>query len=85
MLQKRRRIKNKKTIEKARKKYCEYCGRAGRIEVHHIKTRGSGGDDVPENLISLCCECHVKAHSGQIPKEKLKYIVERRERKWMIN
>lgn len=78
MYPKKKRIKNKKEIEKARKKYCEYCGRTWGIEVHHIKTRGSGGNDELSNLVSLCADCHTKAHNGQIPKRNLKYIVEKR-------
>jgi hypothetical protein len=28
------------------------------IDGHHIKTRGSGGDDLPENIIGLCRKHH---------------------------
>lgn len=28
------------------------------LDGHHIKTRGSGGDDVPENIITLCRKHH---------------------------
>jgi len=37
---------------------------------HHVKTVGSGGDDTAENLISVCQECHMKIHNGNIRKEK---------------
>lgn len=30
---------------------------------HHIKTKGSGGDDVDGNLISLCASHHAEIHS----------------------
>ena len=30
---------------------------------HHIKHRGSGGKDVPENMIRLCRPCHVAVHT----------------------
>ena len=42
---------------------------------------GAGGDDTEDNLIELCSNCHVKAHSGAISKEELLKIVKRRKRK----
>ena len=33
------------------------------IAGHHIKTKGSGGDDVDDNLISLCASHHAEIHS----------------------
>ena len=30
---------------------------------HHIKTKGSGGDDVDDNLIPLCATHHAEIHS----------------------
>ena len=29
---------------------------------HHILPRGAGGQDVAENLIPLCAECHCQVH-----------------------
>ena len=79
MFAKRKRIKNPEAIEKARKPYCEYCGRSGVVHVHHwLRTKGAGGDDVPENLISLCVHCHTKAHHGRISKDKFREIINRR-------
>lgn len=34
----------------------------GRLEVHHIKFVSDGGGDEPENLVTLCHDCHVKRH-----------------------
>lgn len=31
-------------------------------EVHHIQPVSMGGKDNPENLITLCHECHIKRH-----------------------
>ncbi len=76
MFPKPKRIKDKKAIEAARKPFCEVCRKCNRTTVHHIKTVGSGGDDVPENLISLCVVCHTKAHHGEISKKLLKDIRE---------
>ena len=47
--------------------YCEACKTVGQITMvtgmpHHIKSRGSGGSDEDENLLSLCMEDHNKIH-----------------------
>jgi hypothetical protein len=34
----------------------KFCG--GKIEIHHIHTRGDGGDDEFDNAIALCFDCH---------------------------
>lgn len=40
-------------------------GQWGRVEAHHVKTRGAGGADLG-NLVSLCVDHHAKLHgSGQ--------------------
>lgn len=31
-------------------------------EVHHIQPVSMGGKDNPENLITLCHDCHIKRH-----------------------
>lgn len=38
----------------------------GKIDPHHIKTRGSGGDDVDENLANLCRWHHRCIHNDGI-------------------
>jgi ribosome-binding protein aMBF1 (putative translation factor) len=73
------RIVDRKAIESVRKLYCEFCGRPAYGKPHHIKTVGSGGDDVPGNMIQLCTDDHTKAHTGQINKGTLREIVRRRE------
>ena len=73
------RQRNRKAIEKARKGYCEWCGRSGPVEVHHVTTRGAGGVDCERtNLVSLCYICHTKAHNLQITKKQLKDVIARR-------
>lgn len=42
---------------------CAACGTVGNNHAHHLKTRGSGGDDVAENLISLCATHHNEVHA----------------------
>jgi hypothetical protein len=48
-------VRNRENIEKIREiGYCQICGSRKALEVHHIKTRGAGGSDEPENLVLLC-------------------------------
>ena len=49
-------------------KNCEYDGEpCGHLHVHHLKTRRQGGDDEPENLLTLS-ECE---HNGRCPSERI--------------
>ena len=42
---------------------CENCGSQA-VDIHHIKFRSQGGQDVIENLMALCRECHFEVHNG---------------------
>lgn len=35
------------------------------LDIHHIKSRGSGGSDEVHNLIPLCRSCHIEIHKGR--------------------
>jgi len=37
---------------------CQNCGSMSQLEVHHQQSRSHSGDDVEQNLITLCAECH---------------------------
>lgn len=38
---------------------CVYCGRTDKpIELAHFISRSRGGKGVPQNLVSLCIDCH---------------------------
>lgn len=82
MLTKNKRIVDKKAILKVKifaNKQCEYCKQENMIcNIHHIKSKGSGGHDVIDNLICLCYVCHEKVHKGLIKRELLKDIVFKR-------
>lgn len=41
---------------------CAVCGRWDGVVGHHIKSKGSGGDDVAENLLALCQKHHNEIH-----------------------
>ena len=45
---------------------CSKCGKAGRLEVHHIIPISEGGTNDPENLTPLCRECHINIHRRQV-------------------
>jgi len=45
---------------------CAICKRVGgKLEIHHIVSRKRGGADHPDNLITLCSDCH-----RRVPKQK---------------
>lgn len=74
------RIKNKKLL-KDKKGKCQKYGKWGYTEKHHIKTKGSGGNDTKDNLIELCNDCHYGlVHQGKISKEELKKIKQQESR-----
>ena len=55
---------------------CQCCGRHGdgvKLHVHHKESRKTGGD-TPNNLITLCEDCHKALHAGtiQLPDDKAK-------------
>ena len=44
---------------------CQICGAAGKdaeLEVHHQTPISEGGTDNPENLITVCVDCHSREH-----------------------
>ena len=52
---------------------CQCCkGRSkdSKLHVHHIESRKTGGD-APNNLITICSECHAKYHRGEIKLPKI--------------
>ena len=83
-VEKRKRVRDRVACKDARRDYCEVCGRST-VEgegAHHIVSQGSGGPDIPENLIMLCWQCHIgKAHGGHYSKDFLFSVVARREGK----
>jgi 5-methylcytosine-specific restriction endonuclease McrA len=41
---------------------CQKCGSLTQLEVHHLIKRSQLGDDVMDNLITLCAHCHQACH-----------------------
>src|SRR5438309_12130426 len=42
---------------------CQSCGSSVGLEAHHITPRSKLGDDVEENLITLCWKSHWQIHA----------------------
>ena len=66
---------NLKAYAKYRDGYkCRACGKSKKdgkkLEVHHIIRKADGGTDVPENVVTLCENCHKAHHRGE---RKLKF------------
>lgn len=49
-------------IRRIKSDRCQYCGRPAE-QYHHIVPRHMGGDNRLSNIVPLCYECHLKAHS----------------------
>lgn len=45
---------------------CQICGAIIGLEGHHLIDYQFGGAANKENIITLCQECHRKAHNGRI-------------------
>lgn len=46
--------------EQLRKSKCEICGNEQNLHAHHID--GNIGNNMPENIQTLCSSCHAKHH-----------------------
>ena len=49
---------------------CRKCRSRTRLEVHHIVQRKDGGSDRPDNLVTLCHDCHAALHRGEFTLRK---------------
>jgi hypothetical protein len=76
--------RNKKLYEKYGKNFCQLCLRDSGIvgslpsesvlEVHHVIAVKEGGADSPENLWTVCTDCHKLIHARRL--ELSKYLFE---------
>lgn len=64
---------------------CQLCGKknGGRLEVHHLVWKEQGGQDTPENLVTLCEKCHAKVHKNKKSKEKLDEVFQGLEKRYV--
>ena len=61
-------------IAKMRSEDCFFCQVSGPSEVHHLKSRKSGGPDVEWNLVPVCRPCHVEVHKRGLLFMMQKYL-----------
>ena len=54
--------KRKKRASRKRDRQCRACGERGKLTVHHIVPRRNDGATEPENLLTLCRNCHNQWH-----------------------
>ena len=45
---------------------CQSCGTMMNLEVHHKEFRSLSGQDIEQNLITLCRACHSRVHEVRI-------------------
>ena len=60
---------------------CSKCGKAGRLEVHHVVSLQHGGDNSLANLTPLCRGCHIAHHRpkvGETERAWQQYVAEMR-------
>ena len=43
---------------------CQFCGSMKNLEVHHQLFRSHSGEDIIDNLITACNDCHSSMHLG---------------------
>lgn len=41
---------------------CKICGTTDNLRVHHLSYSNLGNENVEDDLITLCCECHQNIH-----------------------
>ncbi len=46
---------------------CALCDSEQGLQVHHVVSRGQGGTNFQQNLITLCWRCHAVAHGTRLP------------------
>ena len=64
----------RQTFERDRFK-CTYCkgkSKCYELHAHHLIFRSEGGEDVLDNLTTLCKKCHVSYHEGEIELKRVK-------------
>lgn len=81
------RIVNKELLKSFHNRYCAVCNTRG-SDPAHIKSVGSGGDDVEENVVPLCRACHQEQGKIGIVSFALKYpafLMAIESKGWAIN
>jgi hypothetical protein len=53
-----KRIKDRALLDAKKQLPCAACGTRRNVDPHHIRSKGSGGDDTDMNIIPLCRRDH---------------------------
>lgn len=61
MFEKKKRIINKELLEEIKMQPCIVCNKKP-VDIHHLETRGAGGDDTRENCYPFCRTHHTMIH-----------------------
>lgn len=69
---KTKRIENKELIKSIKEQSCLICNKSP-VDVHHLTTKGAGGDDVESNLVPICRKHHSELHQYGLGKFSWKY------------
>lgn len=50
-----------------RQPFCSlpWCGKTGKIDLHHVIPRSQGGGEGEGNIVAICHECHMKHHGEE--------------------
>lgn len=79
------RIKSQQALSKVRGSSCVVCSKPS--DPAHIKSRGAGGDDIPDNLIALCRQHHSEQHQRgwvRFAEENINLLVALEAKGWVI-
>jgi hypothetical protein len=69
---KKKRTVNRNLLDSYHLKPCVVCSKTP-SDPHHITSRGAGGGDIEENLISLCRQHHTQIHQEGQTKFLIRY------------
>lgn len=59
MFPKKKRKQDRQYLDYVKTLPCCICSSRKEITPSHIKTRGSGGSDLPHNVFPMCISCHI--------------------------
>lgn len=81
---KHKRIVDRALLDSYHGKSCEVCRTTYQTVAHHIQTKGAGGDDVPDNLATLCHTHHTEIHQIGPTRFRAKYphLLLSNKKKW---
>ena len=71
-----------KVVKRRDKHTCQSCGLTVGLSVHHILPRDEGGVDMPDNLITLCDNCHNEVEDMGL-RDKWQIVDLKRKRKYI--